>query len=363
MNLSSFKKYTILIAPLDWGLGHATRCIPIIRGLINNGHKVIIASEGAQAILLKQEFPDIQYVDLRGYRVKYSKNAHFFALKLIVQIPAIIKTIYHENQWLQQIVKDEKIDLVIADNRYGMYHKTIPCIFITHQLTIKAPFRRVEYLLQKINYHFINRFTTCWVPDVEEVPNIAGILSHPSKMPSIPVQYIHLLSRFEQKISVQKYDLCILLSGPEPQRTLLEEKIVQSIGILNTSILLVRGKPESSQLPTVPSNITVVNHLSTYLLGEAIQQSEFVLSRSGYTTIMELLALKKKMILIPTPSQTEQEYLANNLMKQMLAITALQADVDIAKLLLQAKEFKFKTIDVKQFDEHNIDELIQITVS
>ena len=361
--MNSFKKYTILVAPLDWGLGHATRCIPIIRALLNNGHKVVIAAEGAQFILLKQEFLTIKFVELRGYRVKYSKSNYFFSFKLITQIPSIIKTINAENKWLKQIIHDEKIDLVIADNRYGLYHKTIPSIFITHQLTIKAPFKWLEQLIQSINYKYINRFKGCWVPDIEGTPNVGGILSHPSKMPTTPVQYINLLSRFEIKLSQQKYDLCILLSGPEPQRTMLEEKILKSIATINATILLVRGKPESNQVLSVPTNVTVVNHLSTNLLGEAIQQSEFILSRSGYTTIMELLALKKKMILIPTPSQTEQEYLANNLMKQQLAITASQNNIDLVNLLQQAKAFEYKTINVKQFDEYNIDELIQIAVS
>lgn len=363
MNLSSFKKYTILVAPLDWGLGHATRCIPIIRGLLNNGHNVVIAAERTQLILLKQEFPTIKYVELRGYRVQYSKSNIFFSLKLIVQIPRIIKTIFIENKWLKQIVEDEKIDLVIADNRYGLYHKTIPCIFITHQLNIKAPFKWLEQLIQSINYKYINRYTVCWVPDIETVPNVGGVLSHPTIMPTIPVQYINLLSRFEIKLSEQKYDLCILLSGPEPQRTSLEEKILQSIGAINTRILLIRGKPESDEVLSVPCNVTVVNHLNTNLLGEAIQQSEFIICRSGYTTVMELLALKKKMILIPTPSQTEQEYLAKHLMQLELAITAPQANIDLIKLIQQAKEFDFKTISVKQFDENSIDQLIQIAVS
>ncbi len=361
--MSSHKKYTILVAPLDWGLGHATRCIPIIRGLLNNGHKVIIGAERAQLILLKQEFSELKFVDLQGYRVKYSKSNVFFALKLIAQIPRIIKTISKENKWLKQIVQDEKIDLVIADNRYGFYHETIPCIFITHQLTIKAPFKWLEHLVQSINYKYINRFNACWVPDIEGVPNVGGVLSHPNIMPAIPVKYINLLSRFEIKLSEQKYDLCILLSGPEPQRTLLEEKLLKSIATINASILLIRGLPESEQILNVHSNVTVVNHLSTFLLGEAIQQSEFIVCRSGYTTIMELLALKKKMILIPTPSQTEQEYLANNLINQQLAISTSQANVDLNNLLHQAKTFEYKTISVKQFDENSINQLIQITVS
>ncbi len=361
--MSSFKKYTILVAPLDWGLGHATRCIPIIRALLNIGHKVIIGAEGAQLILLKQEFPAIKFVELRGYRVTYSKKNIFLSLKIIAQIPSIVRTIYAENKWLKKIVEKEKIDLIIADNRFGLYHKTIPSIFITHQLVIKATFKWLEQLIQSINYKFINRFTECWVPDIKGVHNIAGILSHPPKLPLIPVQYINLLSRFQPKTTIQKYELCILLSGPEPQRSLLEEKILLSIATINTTILLVRGKPDSNQILLVPNNVTVVNHLSTHLLGEAIQQSEFILSRSGYTTIMELLALKKKMILIPTPSQTEQEYLAKNLMNLKLAISANQTNVNLNNLLNQAKAFEYKTFSVKKFDEDNLDEFIQNAVS
>lgn len=348
--LTSYKNHKVLVAPLDWGLGHATRCIPIIRALQLKGDDIIIAAEKAQAVILKQEFPAIRIIPLRGYRVKYSRISGWLVFKLLFQLPKIFITIQYEHKWLKKTVQQEKIDWVISDNRYGLYHSDIPCYFITHQLNIKAPVYQVEQLLQKINYHYINRFTACWVPDMETFPGIGAELSHPLKKPSIPVHYINLLSRFNQSTATFQYDLCVLLSGPEPQRTMLEQKILQQLAKLKANIILVRGKPGSDEKIQAPDNTRIENHLPTHLLGEAIQQSEFVLSRSGYTSVMELIALKKKMILIPTPNQTEQEYLGKTLMKNGWALSYQQDVFNLLTAFKEAQQFTYQHQQVTIFD-------------
>lgn len=348
-----------MVVPLDWGLGHATRCIPIINGLLQQGYQVLIGAEGAQAALLQQAFPALIILPIKGYHIQYSRNKWTMPIKILLQIPQIIRAIWHEQQWLKDIVVKEQIDLVISDNRYGLYHASIPSIFITHQLTIKAPFVWVENILRRINYSFINRFTACWVPDMAVLPGVAGVLSHPLQMPAVPVLYLNLLSRFISQPQPIKYSICILLSGPEPQRTILEKKLLSAIHQINEPVLLLRGKPLENTIPTVPLNVTAVNHLNTQQLGEAIQQSEYIICRSGYTTVMELLTLKKKMLVIPTPLQTEQEYIGEELMKSKLALCFHQESFNILTAYTQAKKFQYHNSNVVQFQESNIAQLIQ----
>jgi len=348
-----------LLAPLDWGLGHATRCIPIINGLLQQGHQVIIGAEGAQAALLQQEFPALTIIPLKGYRIKYSRNKWLLPLKIIAQIPQILRSIDHEHQWLKTIVANEQIDLVISDNRYGLYHSKIPAIFITHQLQIKAPFDWLENILRKINYQYINRFTACWVPDMATSPGIAGKLSHPTKMPAVPVLYLNLLSRFKIQPQPIKYNICILLSGPEPQRTMLENILLKEMHHVTVPVLLIRGKPMDNTLPKVPLHVTVANHLNAQLLEDAIQQSEWIICRSGYTTVMELLSLKKNMLVIPTPLQTEQEYLGQQLMQSNLAISFKQNNFNLQDALEEAKTFEYQQNKAIIFQEKNLTALLQ----
>jgi len=193
----------VLVAPLDWGLGHATRCIPIIYELLEQGCSVIIAASGPTEILLKKEFPELIFLPLKGYAVRYSKKKSWLPLTIFFQIPSIITSICYEHCWLKKIVKEKDIDLVISDNRFGLYHATIPSVYITHQLLIKTGDRFTENIAQQIHFHFIKKFTQCWVPDAEENNNLAGELSHPKKHPD-NIKYIGPLSRFEKKKRLKK---------------------------------------------------------------------------------------------------------------------------------------------------------------
>ena len=352
--MQNFNKSLILIAPLDWGLGHTTRCIPIIITLKKANYDVVVAACAKQKNLLQQEFSDLRYIDLAGYNISYSKNKWFFIAKMILQIPKILWCIYKENKWLNKIVEQEKIDVVISDNRYGLYSKKIKSIFITHQLQINTGNSFSELVLQKINYYFINKFNCCWVPDLLGENNIAGNLSHPKKMPKTPVKYIGILNRFNKIETEIKYDLCVLLSGPEPQRTLLENKLLQQLkNIKNKKILFVRGLPNAIE-NIVHSNCTIKNHLAGKELQEAICSSNIIVARSGYTTVMELLSLQKKMILIATPMQTEQEYLAMYLANKKYCISYTQNKINIVDAFNKAIQFNYESIGNIVFDENLI---------
>lgn len=359
---ANFNIRKVLVAPLDWGLGHATRDISIIRALVANGYEVIIAAEGAQASLLQTEFPSLQLLPLGGYHIRYSKTQLGFLFTILLQIPRVYNVIKTENHWLEKIVTEQHIDLVITDNRFGLHSKKIPCIFITHQLTVKAPFTWLEKLMQLVNYSYINQFSCCWVPDVAGAENAAGILSHPRKMPKIQVNYIGLLSRFQMQPESNQYDYCILLSGPEPQRTLLEEKILAGVATINGKILLVRGKPGSTEVLKVPENVEVQNHLPTAALQKALLQSDIIVCRGGYTSVMELLSLKKKMLVIPTPGQTEQEYLAKKLYESHICLSVTQTKLNCVEHFAMSKKFDYHLPAFELFSEKGITDLLKRSV-
>lgn len=332
--IKQFSGKKVLVAPLDWGLGHATRCIPIIKMLKDCKAEVLIGAEGSAALLQNREFPNIKILPLKGYRIKYSKSKAFFFFNILSQLPKIARAVNYEKKWLDKMIESEKIDVVISDNRLGLSNQKIPCYFITHQLHIKSGFSFLDKIIQKINYSYINQFKECWVPDFENQDNYAGELSHPKILPQVPVKYIGLLSRFQKSDVQKKYRLAIVLSGPEPQRTIFENKIINQLKFINDSVLLVRGLPDEKQpLKALPQNVTWYDHLQAEALSVAMQQSEIVLSRSGYSTIMDLIAIEQKAVLVPTPGQTEQEYLAKYLSEIGLFISISQAELDLKKLL------------------------------
>ena len=332
------------MAPLDWGLGHATRCFPLIRELQAQGADVWLAGEGAQAALFSEAFPELPLLHLPGYQVEYAKTKRGLFFKLLLQLPRILNSIWQEGRWLKRKVAGHGIDAVISDNRYGLYHKKIPCIFITHQLCIKVPgSKRAERWLQKINYRFIQRFTACWVPDHAAQPGLAGDLSHPDRQPAIPVTYIGPLSRFE-KLNLPEIaqHLLLLLSGPEPQRTLLEEKLISELVHYNGTATLVRGLPGNTSMMPSTNMIRIYNHLPQQVLNEELHKAGMVICRSGYSTLMDLAALNKKSILVATPGQTEQEYIAQLHLQQKTASTAEQSSFSLAEALDKASRFSFQ---------------------
>ena len=361
--MQEFNNKRLLVSPLDWGLGHTTRCITIIRRLIDNGCVVIVACNATQKKILQQEFPSLEFLHLEGYNISYSKHRLLFPLKLIMQLPKIVLAIRREHTWLQKTISEHKIDLVISDNRYGQYHNKVPSVIITHQLLIKAPFTSLEWMLQQINYSYLNKFSQCWVPDFDGSNNIAGAMSHPKQLPAVPVTYIGPLARFAKSNAVKdkQYDYCIILSGPEPQRTILEDKLLLEIPQCHARFILVRGKPNAAELKPI-THVTIKNHLAGTALQAVIESSEYVITRSGYTSVMELLALEKKSILIPTPGQTEQEYLAQQLMQQGWAYCNNQQAFHLQTDLAKAALFNYQlptniSSDVEQVITQQMDKL------
>ena len=337
-------KPRILVAPLDWGLGHATRCIPLIRQLIAQEAEVWLAGEGSQENLLRAEFPNLSFITLKGYGIKYANSKTGLLTAMLRQVPGIIKSIKLEHEWLKQAVEKYGFDGLISDNRYGLWHAKLKCIFMTHQLTIKSPLGKwSESLLQNRNYRYINHFHECWVPDLPGKANLAGELSHPFKNPAIPTRWIGPLSRFSYNGKKEKPGkLLILLSGPEPQRSIFENIIINELAHYDKEVVMVRGLPGHPAIIPSTNNLKVFNHLSSDQLAEEIESAEWVISRSGYSSVMDLLCMRKKTILVPTPGQTEQEYLGLYLGNKKMILCIQQQNFSLEKSLAFAKDFHYE---------------------
>jgi UDP-N-acetylglucosamine transferase subunit ALG13 len=261
------------------------------------------------------------------------------------QIPGILQTIRYERSWLQQAVRAFAFDAVVSDNRFGLHHPDIPCVYLTHQLRIKIPGGGpIEGLLQRLHYRFIRHYSACWVPDLAGKPNLSGDLGHPRRLPGVPLHYLGPLSRLEKKGAREQNPLLILLSGPEPQRTLFEEQILHQIDTVPGPMILIRGLPGAPPADhlAVPGKLVVYNHAPAALLQELLAASSMVLSRTGYTTVMDMVRLQKKSILIPTPGQTEQEYLGTYLRAQGIAYTTPQTGFNLRKALEEAAAFPYR---------------------
>lgn len=319
----------ILVAPLNWGLGHATRCIPIIRELQREGFDPVIASDGDALELLKNEFEDLEFYELPGYQIKYAKKSQYFKWKLLMDSPKILKAVKKERKLTKQMVEDLAIDGIISDNRLGVRSKKVPSVFITHQLNVLSG--NTSAMSTALHQHYISKFDQCWVPDVPGEPNLSGVLGHPGETCE-KVVYIGPLSRLEKLELPVKYDLFVLLSGPEPQRSLLEEKLMLELQHYQGKVLMVRGKVEEKQTVMNAGHIRVYNFMNSEQLEVAFSKSEMVLCRSGYTTIMDLVKLEKKAFFIPTPGQYEQEYLARRLDQFSLVPFASQDNFTVEML-------------------------------
>jgi len=322
------KQKKILVAPLNWGLGHATRCVPIIRELQKQKATVVIGGDGMALAYLKAEFPELESIPIPDLKVHYPKSGGFL-LYFALRIPRLFAHVRKENLLLRKLVRHFDIDGIISDNRYGLYHPQKPSVLITHQIFIETPtFKKTVHSIVK---KLISKFSACWVPDNENFENLSGRLSH-SDYPISKIKFIGPLSRFssqKKKIETQRKAL-VVLSGPEPFRTQLELLLIEKLTALNWKSLIVRGViNEGNKRVTLSNQLEKIDYLSADDLLKEIEQSEFVIARSGYSSIMDLVALHQKAVLIPTPRQTEQEYLAQHLINHPLFVFSDQESLNL----------------------------------
>jgi hypothetical protein len=351
------KALKICIAPLDWGLGHATRCIPIIQSLQTLGHRVYIAAEGHHAVILREAFPDITILPLRGYRVRYTKNGRLFFLHILLQGPKILYSAIHEYLWLKKKQNTFHFDLIISDNRVGFFHRKIKSVFITHQLRLIMPYEWATRLFQSLQYAWLKKFSACWVPDYAGENNLSGTLANPIQLPHTPLWYMGCLSRLytsipekkdshykthsDELVNIEDWSFVGIVSGPEPQRTLLEKKLWEGGNINNQPFLIVAGLPMCKDYQRKSTHGQLVHHLQGPELAAQLVHTEYIICRGGYTSLMELIPFGKKLILVPTPGQTEQLYLGQLWEQRGWALCFDQNSFDIATALSQAASFSF----------------------
>ena len=350
-NLVPMEQKAVCISPLDWGLGHATRCISLMYALESLNYKVYIATDGKHEAILREAVPNATFLHLKGYRVWYTRSRALLIPGIIVQIPKIIASVVHEYFWLKRVAKKHKFDLIISDNRFGFFHKQIKSVFITHQLALQTPFAWSTRLNQIITYTFINKYAACWVADMLPPNNISGILANPKHVPNTRLWYMNCLSRLinekdensSSTINANTNLFLGIVSGPEPQRTLLENILWEEGNKIDEKFVVIAGLPDEKNHHQKTNKGNLYHHLNGAALKKEILNAQFIICRGGYTTLMELIPFQKKLILIPTPGQTEQEYLGKYWEQKKWAVCFSQSEFNVNDAIKKAQEFEYQT--------------------
>ena len=328
----------VLISALDWGLGHATRIIPIIKYFKKRQWEVALASSSEAYHLLKSTFPELLIFELPSYKASYKHK--FMMLNIFQQLPRMQRAIKDENQKVKEIIQEFKADLIISDNRYGVYHSDIPSVFISHQLQILPPnsLSITEPAILKLHKKMMLPFDQIWVPDFQNEVNLGGRLSHPKKIDNNTI-YIGPLSRFSQENNTSIKDtplrdinILAWISGPEPERENLEEILLNQLQSINGNHVLLKGLP-SENSKTQFGNIMVYSHLHDKELLALMPNVDLIICRSGYSSIMDVFYLQKKAVFVATPRQTEQVYLAEKLLEEKKFYSQKQSEVNVQEML------------------------------
>lgn len=306
---------TVLFSMLDWGLGHTSRSIPLLRLLEAKGYKILVACNSSQKVYLTREKLHCEWLELEGYGIRYGRTGWLTTLFLFFQIPRIWGRMRQEKKLLNRWIKEFKPRFVVSDNRYGFYSEEVPTYFVTHQLNLQTGLGGLInsianfFLYQQLQPNYL-----ILVPDLSDKPGLAGTLSHPKIRPEPPLHFIGPLSRFSGSGSrrTPNGSLLILLSGPEPMRSLLEKKLRAQLNGIAKKVILVRGLTDLEDKPIIENNLTIFNHLSSEHLLHYLNSASIVISRSGYSSLMDYVCLGIHPILIPTPGQGEQQYLGRH---------------------------------------------------
>ena len=323
----------VIVAPLNWGLGHAARCVPIINLLLINHFTPILASDGKALTFLQKEFPTLESLELPSYGVSYAKN---LKSSLLLQTPRIVKAIRNEQRVIQKYIENNAdVVGIISDNRFGVRSNEISSVYITHQINVFSGLTTL--ISSKIHQKIIKKFDECWIPDSKN-NQFSGLLSKLDNK-DLNLKFIGVLSRFKKESLPIRNDVLIILSGIESQRKLLEKKMFLEFNNYEGKVVLVQGKIEETQTVNTQNGIKIYNYLLSAELEKEINQSALIICRSGYSSIMDLAVLHKKAFFIPTQNQPEQEYLAAYLKKQHLAPFCKEEDFCL-KQLAQIKDYK-----------------------
>ncbi len=330
----------IIVAPLNWGLGHAARCIPIIDNLLEQGLTPVLASDGAALELLVKEYPDLERVTLPSYQIRYGKR---LKLSLFRQVPRIRQAVKIENRLINQYIKENReVAGIISDNRLGVRSKLVTSVYLSHQLRVLSG--ATTFLTSWVHRRYINKFDECWVPDTP-FSRFSGRLSQVKSL-GIPIRHLGILSRFSYQKRAKKFDILVLLSGPEPNRSKMETQLIEQLKSYKGQVGLVRGTTKPFYTSNQQLGIKIFDMLASKDLEHEINQSDIIISRSGYSSIMDMAVLGKRAFFIPTKGQYEQEYLARYLSEHKQANYATEDTFSLSKLDKMQQDLKFEVTEM-----------------
>lgn len=324
----------IFFPVLNWGLGHASRSLPLIRKYIDLGYNVISASDGEALLMLRRELPDQKVLQLPGYGIHYSSK--YMPLNMLRYGPGMLRAMRAEHELTDAIVKRENIDCIISDNRYGCYHEEIPSALITHQLQVFTGQKLLDIYIRRQIRGWCRNFSELWIPDQQPPGNITGELSDVDTAP-VSKYYLGVISELTCLPAIGQYDAVAIISGPEPQRTHFEEIIINQLSALEGNYAVVSGKPGEEEKFRIEKNLTIFPYLSRAEISQLLSKTEIVIARSGYTTLMDLAHTGHKAILCPTPGQYEQIYLADRLATLGQCVYKRQENLNLGKALEEVR--------------------------
>ncbi len=338
----------IFFPVLNWGLGHASRSLPLIRKYLDRGHDVLAASDGEALAMLRKELPDQKVLELPGYGIHYSSK--YMPFNMLRYGPGMLKAMRTENELTKAIIKREKVDCIVSDNRYGCYHPDIPSALLTHQLQVFTGQKILDVYIRRQIRGWCRKFNEVWIPDQPPPNNITGELSDIDTSP-IPKYYLGVISELSSRPTFGKYDAVAVISGPEPQRTHFEQLVIKQLSTLDGKYAIVCGKPDSTESIREENNLTIIPYMSRAELSGLLDQTAVIIGRSGYTTLMDLARTGHKAILCPTPGQYEQIYLADRLAASGQCVYRRQENLDLLQALADVKE-----ISPIQYDGESIEQ-------
>ena len=400
----------VLVAPLDWGLGHATRCVPVVREFLRAGAEVELAVVKANANFFREVFPDLRQRLAPSYNIVYPKHGYNMALWLLKNSVHLNAVMRYEHHFAEEMVERHGYDVLFSDNRFAFYSKNALSIYMTHQRRIAFPraFAAFERIGVMWHANIMRKFDEVWVPDLEIYPGYAGSLSHSGATPGDkPMRYVGTLSRFSEMdaagagknavkaggnapapvdlerdvdlMSVSEfmahstnvewnaapevhvagmdgtemraaYKVVAVVSGVEPARTQFEQQLREALQQIPGQHMMILGKPSAEQKTWIEGNIEFHTHLATNDFAEAVKRADFVVSRGGYSTVMDMAELGAKCIFVPTPGQFEQIVLAHDLSKAGYAVE-IPADELFAETLTRAFE---KSVKMPKVEKQNL---------
>jgi len=327
----------VLVSPLDWGLGHSARLVPVILACLERNWTVVIAANGKSLDFLRNRFPDLPWVVLPFKRISYSRRDNFFS-KLIPQLPGFIKAVKNNQHQLRGLIDKYDIDAIIGDHRYGLGNQKVPSVFISNQLWLLTPkqWSFTEKWIYKIHKRVLRKYTYLWLADFPGDKNFTGKQTHTPDQPASS-RFIGPISRFIGKTDIlqpesKEPDILIILSGPEPQRSILETKIARLLLNRKEKVMIIRGIPPPVGDPVGglyrEENISWLDHGDDPTLAGFIKSAGKIICRPGLSMLSDLVALGRTALLVPTPGQTEQNYMAGRLKKKSYFAVVEQVELD-----------------------------------